>query len=71
MAVFFCYLVKRDLSSVRYCIVAHTTVTFYTVPEQHSHIYLVTLYLERNYEDKVRSDKNYYAAKKMILWVPK
>ena len=39
MAVCFSYLVKRDLSSVSYCSVAYTNVTFYKVPEQHGHIY--------------------------------
>ena len=45
MNVFFWYLVKRD-ASVRYCTVAYTgQVTFYKVPETHSHVYLVTLYM--------------------------
>ena len=37
----FWHLVKRDLSSVRYCRVAYTIVTFYKVPEKHDHVYLV------------------------------
>ena len=45
MAVLFWYLVKRDLSNVRYCTVyvVFTTVTFYKVPEQHGRIYLARL----------------------------
>ena len=35
MAMCFWYLLKRDLSSVRCCIVAHISLTFYKVPEQH------------------------------------
>ena len=42
--VCFRYLVKRDLSSVGYCKVAYTSATFYKVPEQHDHVYLVGLY---------------------------
>ena len=37
------YYVNRDLSSERYCTVAYTSVTFYKVPEQHGHVYLVGL----------------------------
>ena len=33
-----------DLSIVRYCAVAYTSVIFYKVPEQH-HVYLVGLYM--------------------------
>ena len=44
MAVCFWYLVKRYLSPcVHYCTVACTGVTFYKVPEQHGHVYLVYL----------------------------
>ena len=45
MTVLAWYLVKRGLSSVRYCTVAYTIVTFYKVPEQHGHVYLVGLYI--------------------------
>ena len=38
MAVCFCYLVKFDLSSVRYCTIAYTSSTYYKVPEQHEHV---------------------------------
>ena len=31
---------KSDLSSVSYCTVANTSITFYKVPEQHGHVYL-------------------------------
>ena len=44
-AVCFWYIVKHDLSSVRYCTVAYTSVTFYKVPEQHGRVYLVGLYM--------------------------
>ena len=40
MAVLFWYPGKRDLSSVRYCTVAYTSVLF-----QHGHVYLVGLYI--------------------------
>ena len=45
MAVLFWYIVKPHLTSVRFCTVAYTFVTFYKVPEQHDHVYLVGLYL--------------------------
>ena len=48
MSVCIWYLVKRDLSSVRIVYTVrskHYSVTFYKVPEQHSHVYLVGLYL--------------------------
>ena len=47
ITVCFWYLVKRDLSSVRYYTVAYTSVTFYKVPEQHGYVYLVGLYAWR------------------------
>ena len=37
IAVCFWYLVKSDLSIVRQCSVAYTSVTFYKVPEQHGY----------------------------------
>ena len=43
MAVFFWNLVKRNLFSVRYCIAAYNSATFYKEPEQHDHVYLVGL----------------------------
>ena len=52
MAVCFWFLVKRDLSSVRYCTVAYTSLTFYKVPEQHGHVYLVGLY--KSFFNKLR-----------------
>ena len=39
------YLVKRDLSGVRYCTVTYNSATFDKVPEQHGHVYLVGLYM--------------------------
>ena len=47
MAVYSWYLVKRDLSSVRYCTVAYTSVTFYNVKKQKQQcpVYLVELYI--------------------------
>ena len=45
IAVFSWYLVICDLSSVRYCTIAYTSVTFYKEPKQHGHVYLVTLYI--------------------------
>ena len=39
------YLVKRDFYSARYCTKAFTSITFYKVPEQYGHVYLVRLYL--------------------------
>ena len=42
MAVLFWYL---DLSNVRYCTEACTSVAFYKVHEQQGHVYLVALYL--------------------------
>ena len=45
MTVLFWYLVKRDLSSVRYCKSYKHQYHFYKVPEQHDHVYLVRLYL--------------------------
>ena len=44
MAVCFWYLVKRNLSSVRNCTVAYTSVTLHKVLEQHGHLYLVGLF---------------------------
>ena len=39
MAVFFWYLVKRDLLSVHYCTRLQIgQVTFYKVPEKHGHV---------------------------------
>ena len=44
MAVFFWYLVKRDLSSVRYSTRVYLTSHFVQgLSEKHGHIYLVTL----------------------------
>ena len=37
------YIVKRDLSSVRYCTVDYTLITFYRVTEKDGHVYLVAL----------------------------
>ena len=37
MAVRFRYLVKRDSSSVLYCIIAFTSVTFNKEPVKHDH----------------------------------
>ena len=48
MAVFFCYLVKSDLSSHQCsrCTVAYTgKVTIFEVPEEYNHVYLAVLYL--------------------------
>ena len=39
MAVLYWFLVKRGLSSVRYCTVAYSSVIFNKVPEQHGHVY--------------------------------
>ena len=53
MSVFFWYDVKSELSTVQGSIYIHSfrvaytgqwTSHFYKVPEQHSHVYLVTLY---------------------------
>ena len=38
MAVCLLYLLKRDLSSVRYGTVAYTSFSFDKVPEKHGHI---------------------------------
>ena len=44
MAVFCTrYLVKQDLFSELYCTVAYTNTSFYKVPKQQDHVYLVTL----------------------------
>ena len=45
MAMCFWYPVKHNLSSVCYCTVVCTSVTFYKIPEQHGHVYFVGLYL--------------------------
>ena len=45
MAVLLMYLVKRDLYTTVYK-VAYTSVTFYKVPKQHDHVYLIKLYLD-------------------------
>ena len=38
MVVLFRYLVKCDPSSVHYCTVTYSSVTFYKVPEKHGHV---------------------------------
>ena len=47
IAVLFWYLVKRDLSSVRYCTEAYTIITFYKASEQHCHVYLAIIALTK------------------------
>ena len=39
---------QYNFTDIRYCTVAYTvlTITFYKVPKQHSHVYLVGLYSE-------------------------
>ena len=44
IAVLFWYLVKSDLSSIRFCTGTYTSVIFYKVPEQHGHVYLVEFF---------------------------
>ena len=43
LAVWFCYLVKRELFNVRFCtttvLLLYTSVNLYRVPEQHDHVY--------------------------------
>ena len=53
MAVCQRYLVKHDLLSVRYCIVAYTGVTFYKVPEQNGHVNLIGLYIIENISRRI------------------
>ena len=56
MAVLFWYLARSDFSRVRWIILNVTRYTghftLYMVPEQHGHVYLVTLYI-----DKVREER--------------